>query len=616
LLAALPLGAGADQQAPRSASPARFERLSDGGAGGSVTLGFGARMRASLAESHARGRPFLLSELPLPGGGTADLELRPVSAMAPGARAQVVRADGGVTMLEPRARCFAGHVIGGGTAFLGMTESGMHGYLQSEGELLFLSSGAGARGRATLTRSSSLGKHDPGLCAVVEPALSGFDSSITTSSSTGSVSGGTSGGSTGGTSGILRAVVPSLRTADVFIEADNVFRSRFASDQECIDYSALLIAAASEIYRRDVGAKLRIPDGYLRVWNVRPPWGAITGFGSLDNVFNWWQSSQNPLRDIPRAAVHVFTSPVFGGTSRGIDGLCRNNRAYEISSLTGTFPYPLVHRDRYNWDLFVVCHEFGHTFGSPHSNLYLPPIECVDGSGPDYGTIMSYCHTTYGMARVGLRFHPREQQKIRIASSDSLCLPTEYLAPGDYDADGDVDPNDLSALDQVLSQGFRSIASEEVFDLDYDGVLTDADHDLVAGIAYSAPPAQLLPRNGSGMNPGCLEALGNPILGQAWRARVHAPGVGSSTLLVGYDLPLDGVNTTRGELLVKTSPFGGTKLFSSLAVSDGTYALHELALPNDPALYGLPVSFQALIIDGPSGDQYCNALDVILSPYE
>jgi hypothetical protein len=92
--------------------------------------------------------------------------------------------------------------------------------------------------------------------------------------------------------------------------------------------------------------------------------------------------------------------------------------------------------------------------------------------------------------------------------------------------------------------------------------------------------------------------------------------VGSSTLLVGYDLPLDGVNTTRGELLVKTSPFGGTKLFSSLAVSDGTYALHELVLPNDPALYGLPVSFQALIIDGPSGDQYCNALDVILSPYE
>ena len=110
--------------------------------------------------------------------------------------------------------------------------------------------------------------------------------------------------------------------------------------------------------------------------------------------------------------------------------------------------------------------------------------------------------------------------------------------------------------------------------------------------------------------------LGNPVLGQTWRARIYAPGVGSSTLLVGYDLPLDGISTTRGELLVKTPPYGGTKLFSSTAFSNGTFALHELALPLEPALYGLPVSFQALIVDGPSGNQYCNALDVILSPYE
>jgi len=563
-------------------------------------LGFDARARASLSERHARGEPFRLSELPLPGGGTAELELRPVSALEPGARAQVVRADGRVTLLEPKARCFAGRVVGGGTAFLGMTELGVQGYLHADGELLFLASEATIPGRATLTRSSGLGRHDGGPCGVVEREMTLAESS-----------------GDGSESGILRAVgAPSLRTADVFIEADNVFRSRFASDQECIDYSTLLITAASEIYRRDIGTNLRIPDRYLRVWNTIPPWGVITGFRSLDNVYSWWQSTQNPLKDIPRAAVHVFTSPVFGGTSRGLDGLCRNNRGYEISSLTGTFPYPRVHSDRYNWDLFVVCHEFGHTFGSPHSNLYLPPITCTDGSGPDSGTIMSYCHTTYGMAKVGLRFHAREQQKMRSASADNACLPTQFLLPGDYDGDGAVDPGDLSALRQVLAQGFRSLASEEVFDLNFDGVLSEVDHDLVAELAYSAPPAQLLPRNGSGINPNCLEALANPVLGKIWRARIYAPGAGSSTLLVGYDQPLDGVPTTRGELLVKTPPYGGTKLFTNIALSNGTYALHELALPLDPALYGLSVSFQALIIDGPAGDQYCNALDVILSPYE
>src|SRR6185436_12029646 len=173
----------------------------------------------------------------------------------------------------------------------------------------------------------------------------------------------------------------------------------------------------------------------------------------------------NPLRSTPRAAVHVFTSPVFGGTSRGIDGLCGNNRAYEISSLSGTFPYPLVHSDRFNWDPFVVCHELGHTFGSPHSNLYDPPIQCVDGSGPDSGTIMSYCHTTYGMAKVGLRFHVREQNKIRSASADNTCLTSEVLTRGDYDGDGSITPLDLSALKAVLTQGFRSVASEEIFDM-------------------------------------------------------------------------------------------------------------------------------------------------------
>jgi hypothetical protein len=229
---------------------------------------------------------------------------------------------------------------------------------------------------------------------------------------------------------------------------------------------------------------------------------------------------------------------------------------------------------------------------------------------------MSYCHTRYGMARVGIRFHPREQARIRNAIASDSCLRTQLLAPGDYDGNGVVDEGDLSALRAVLGQGFRSAAAEEVFDLDLSGALDDDDHDLVAELVYSAPPARILPRNGLGINPACLEPLNGPVLGTTWRARILAPGAGSSTLLVGYAEPLDGYVTGRGELLVKTSVLGGTKLFTSTALSDGVQALHELPLPLDPALFGRQVSFQALIVDGPSGDQYCNALDVILSPYE
>lgn len=591
--AVAPPVAALPQLGQKRAAP-RLERVSDTGPRGVVTVAFDSAAFHGLADRHARGLPFAFDQVPLPGGGSLDLELRPVGVLEPGARAVVVEADGSEQRLEPRVRCFAGTVLGGGTAFLGMSDELLHGYFYQGDELYLLSSGGSPRGRATVAHAEGLGEFDAGLCGVGEKVLLGGEGSS-----------------------VERAVVtPALRTADVFIEADNAYRARFASDQACIDYTVLLLTAASEIYRRDLGAQFRIPDGYLRVWNTTPPWGPITGFRSLSNVYEWWLSAANPLKNIPRAAVHVLTNPVFGGTSRGVGGLCVFNRAFEISSVSGSFPYPRRHTDRYNWDLFVVCHEFGHTFGSPHSELYSPPIACADGSGPDSGTIMSYCHTTYGIARLGMRFHLREQQTIRSALPKATCVRTQLLTQGDYDGNGLVDESDLAALRSVLGQGFRSLAAEEVFDLDANGRLDDADHDLVAWRVYAVPPAQIIVRNGQGVNPSCLTPLSSPLLGTTWRASIQAPGVGSSTLLVGYDLPLDGQLTARGELLVKTTPLGGTKLFSSTALSDGTQALHEIPLPLDPLLYGRSVSFQALIVDGPSGDQYCNAVDVTLSPWE
>ena len=412
LLAASSLAAVAAGQADSNVRPSPapfFERLSDDG--GVVELGFGRPHYSRLSKLHEHGRAFVLEGMPLPGLHEAELDLRPVDVMAPGARARIVHADGRVGFLAPTVRCFAGRLVGGGTAFLGITETALHGYIYGPGaedggagELYFLSSEPGKPGRATLSSSTRLGTLDAGLCRAVNETLVGED-------------------------GSARMEAPTLRTADVFIEADHEFRARFATNRECVDYTALLLTAAGEIYRRDIGTRFRIPNGYLRVWNTVPPWGRITGFNQLSNVYTWWQSEENPLRDIPRAAVHVLTHPIFGGTSRGVDGLCRNHRAYEISSLAGRFPYPRLHTDRYNWDLFVVCHEFGHTFGSPHSSLYQPPIECLDGSGPDSGTLMSYCHVQYGIARVGMRFHLREQQRI-LSRMDTYCLASKPLKQG------------------------------------------------------------------------------------------------------------------------------------------------------------------------------------------
>lgn len=582
-------------QAEFRAAPVVFDRVSDSGAFGTVELSFDEDDFRAFDERARGDRSFRVHGFPLPGGKKSGLELRPVRVFEPGAEARIVEKNGQQRSLAPRVLCFSGVLDDGGSVFLGLTRKQAHGYLYQDGELYFLSSPPGMRaGHATLSHVSQLGTMESGGCQTGRAASEFLPEP-----------------------GDLLPLVgaPTLRTADIFWEVDNAFRARFTSDQDCVDYTTLLVTAASEIYRRDLGVELRIPDGYLRVWNTTPPWGAITGFSNLKNVYTYWLSTANPLRSLPRAAVHVLTHPIFGGTSRGVDGICDNQRAYEISSVGGRFPYPSAHTSRYNWDLFVVCHELGHTFGSPHSDLYSPPITCQDGSGPDSGTIMSYCHTTFGIAQVGMRFHLREQQRILKTIAAKACPRSRSIQLGDYDGDGDVDSLDLTALRTVKAQGFRSTAAEEVFDLDLDGDLDELDHDLLAERVYGAPPAQASARNGLGLNPQALVSLSAPVLGATWRSQITAP-LGSSTLLVGYDLPNQGVTTSRGELLVATTPYGGTKLFSSTATVLTTVALHEIALPADMALLGKTLSFQGLVTPPAGADYYTNALDVLLSTWE
>jgi hypothetical protein len=594
-LASIFLAGATSAQAEFLPAPIVFDRVSDSGAFGTVELAYDAEDFAAFVERSNGDRAFRVNGFPLPGGKKTGLELRPVTAMPAGARAQVIERNGHVRELAARVVCFSGVLDEGGSIFLGLTRNQAHGYLYLDGELYFLASQPGARaGHATLAHHSQLGTLEAGGCETFR-APTEIDIDLGDS--------------------LPLVGAPTLRTADVFIEADNAFRARFTSDQECIDYTVLLLTAASEVYRRDLGVELRIPNGYLRVWNTTPPWGAITGFSNLKNVYTYWLSNANPLKSLPRAAVHVLTHPIFGGTSRGVDGICDNVRAYEISSVGGRFPYPSTHTSRYNWDLFVVCHELGHTFGSPHSNLYSPPIECQDGSGPDSGTIMSYCHTTFGIAQVGMRFHAREQAKIRKVIENKACPKSRSIQMGDYDGDGDLDSLDLTALRAVRSQGFRSIAAEEVFDMDLDGDLDEADHDLLAEDVYGAPAARASVRNGLGLNPQTLTSLSAPMLGTNWRSQITA-ATGSSTLLVGYDLPNTGVTTSRGELLVSTTPYGGTKLFASTVVVTSVVAIHEILLPVDASLLGKTISFQGLVTPPSGPDYYTNALDVLLSSWE
>ncbi len=489
-----------------------FELVDPGEAGTFATIRFDATDHELLREVYDRGSLLRLEGFPLPGGDAVDLELHTLRVFAEGAHATVVRgAD--QWRLAPSVALFAGHVPGEASeVFLAVSEGLLHGLIDRRSARYVISSGdprarpAGAPGIATVADArafTSTGLADP-WCHALRAAPGAADR-------TGPA--------------FAAGSAPAVRVADVIVEADDLFAALFPDDQQAIDYATTLVAFSSSIFRRDIGARLQIPDGYLTLWSSTPPWGNGPG----DALPNWYTSAANPKQDFPRAAVLVLSNGFPCGTNpKSICGaaiplsLCDNAAAYAWTSVDGFFPTPLVHQHQDNDDLLVVTHEFGHCFGALHTFEYSPPIPCVDGTGPDSGTIMSYCGFNppigigVGIAGMGMRFHPEIQAIIRDFIDGVDCLVAEPFALGDYDQSGEPDLVDLSILQGFLAQGFDSAGALDAFDMDGSGALDQTDHDILAGLA---------PWSNLGL--GLAGSLGVPQL------------AGSGTLVVGESVQLD-----------------------------------------------------------------------------
>ncbi len=174
-----------------------------------------------------------------------------------------------------------------------------------------------------------------------------------------------------------------------------------------LQYALLLMGAASQIYDRDLDAKL--PVGYLRLWTGEDIWTGADMFEQLDQYRNHWATS---MGSVPRDLGHYLAGRGLGGGVAWLGVVCTGNDwSYALSSGIGYgFPYPLVDHDHGNWEPMVVNHEIGHNFGAPHTHDHSPQ---ADGCGTNdcsqawTGTIMSYCHICDGgMSNVSLVFHP------------------------------------------------------------------------------------------------------------------------------------------------------------------------------------------------------------------
>jgi hypothetical protein len=232
-----------------------------------------------------------------------------------------------------------------------------------------------------------------------------------------------------------------------------------SSAQQKMNYAYTIMAATSLLFAGiqdwktnyhigNANFQMYLSVGYIRVYaNGASDWynpsracsgGIIDGTCLLTDSRSYWSGNSSPT--IP--AYHVLITMTqacnpFGGVA-WLDAICSSYKYAIAGCLEGSFPLPVEPdgvRSPETWDLVVVAHELGHSFGSPHTHDFSPAIDTCAFYTPDCGsnipegggTIMSYCHGCYGgMSNIDVRFHTLVLDRIasaRLPYSDN-CAPT------------------------------------------------------------------------------------------------------------------------------------------------------------------------------------------------
>ncbi|GEM_PF-2914805 len=223
--------------------------------------------------------------------------------------------------------------------------------------------------------------------------------------------------------------------AEIMVDVDYGLYSRtFGKDMTRITtYVANLYGTVSAIYQRDVNVQLRIT--HLTIWTRPDP---FAGIDAVDQLIRYRQYMSQTRKQITRDVAQLLDDQWPDGGAAYEATLCNSTYGYSVCNLKGNVHFPV---QDFVEDVYLVAHELGHNFGSPHTHCYSPPIDrcygqepfCYNGpSIPTTGTIMSFCHLT--PAGATLNFHPRVIALIRAEAEAAECLervPAGELAVDD-----------------------------------------------------------------------------------------------------------------------------------------------------------------------------------------
>jgi hypothetical protein len=213
----------------------------------------------------------------------------------------------------------------------------------------------------------------------------------------------------------------------IALDIDNYTYEYFNRDTTLIKYEAIKqITNASRTFEKE--ANIRLVVTVINIWKNKEddPNNNINDiYQIINNTTNIWKSDMKlaSLRSSYNKIVCI-SKKIFSGAG----GLAR------LSGIECVVPW----YDRYN----VICHELGHTFGSPHThNCYWPngsldfcgisEGSCYNGALEDLGgTIMSYCNPNLSS------FHPLcnavfEQHAIKYFQKETL-IPSPPILPESF----------------------------------------------------------------------------------------------------------------------------------------------------------------------------------------
>ena len=234
-------------------------------------------------------------------------------------------------------------------------------------------------------------------------------------------------------------------TARIAVETDWEFYQRFGNSQDATDYIGDLFAYLSTIYATEVDTTLALGTVFLYTSSSDPWQQTSTGCGMME-MGGYWNANRSGE---DRTIAHFLSGKSTGGGIAWVGVLCSGGFSVSLSAsgfscpgmpdtglYGGGYGFSGSISGSFNpgnpgivWDIYVVSHEIGHNFNSPHSHCYeglggnsaavdrcfagqCGRSGCVCGGtslpcstqGAGCGTIMSYCHLLGGLSNVSMTF--------------------------------------------------------------------------------------------------------------------------------------------------------------------------------------------------------------------